>query len=81
MTGELTTVIGDAFLGNSIFANTRSGIFLGGGNNQQEAPVINRVWKNSIGGTLSSHATSFRIEFFANMECDPSGFGRRERHS
>ena len=56
----------------------------GGGNARQNYPGLTDV---SVGatthleGALNSAAnTQFRIEFFANDECDPSGFGEGERY-
>ncbi|PYS62142.1 MAG: hypothetical protein DMF74_14270 [Acidobacteria bacterium] len=52
-----------------------------GANNLQNFPVITSAVTNSttttIQGTLNSTAnTQFRIEFFANAACDPSGNGQ-----
>ena len=52
-----------------------------GANNLQNFPVITSAVTNSttttIQGTLNSTAnTRFRIEFFANAACDPSGNGQ-----
>jgi hypothetical protein len=53
-----------------------------GPNGLQNFPVINAVvsaGNATISGTLNSLASrSFRIEFFANTSCDPSGFGEGE---
>src|SRR5207237_2344465 len=51
-----------------------------GPNNLQNFPIITSATANSttttIQGTLNSTAgTQFRIEFFANAACDPSGNG------
>src|SRR5207237_6805805 len=51
-----------------------------GPNNLQNFPIITSATANSttttIQGTLNSTAgTQFRIEFFANASCDPSGNG------
>ena len=57
-----------------------------GANDLQNFPVVTSVKTNEdpaqtvIKGRLTSAAgTSYRIEFFANTECDPSGFGEGER--
>ena len=54
-----------------------------GANNLQNFPVLTSATASggtiTIGGTLSSAAsTDFRVEFFANTACDPSGFGEGE---
>jgi len=51
-----------------------------GPNNRQNFPVLTSASANSsaitINGTLNSAAnTAYRIEFFANDDCDPSGYG------
>lgn len=72
---------GNAILSNSIFSNVFSGIFLGpGGNAQQSAPTLVFVSESSVvEGTLTSTPdTTFRLEFFSNIECDPSGQGEGE---
>jgi CSLREA domain-containing protein len=50
-----------------------------GPNNRQNFPVLTAVTPGSstrIQGTLNSAAnTTYRLEFFANTACDPSGFG------
>src|SRR5439155_8116678 len=68
-------------LGNSIFANGGLGIDLvSGANNSQTNPVLTNVLAASnavvIQGFLASVPnTTYRVEFFANSGCDPSGFG------
>lgn len=52
-----------------------------GGNDHQNYPIITGVALNSgivtLSGTLNSTTnTSFRLEFFGNPSCDPSGFGQ-----
>lgn len=68
---------GNAILGNAIFDNSGLGIDLaGGGNNDQSSPVLTGAFVGStvIEGTLSSTPdATFRLEFFANRACDPSG--------
>jgi beta-lactamase superfamily II metal-dependent hydrolase len=52
-----------------------------GANNLQNFPVLTSVSSGStfIEGTLNSTPdTEFRLEFFANVACDPSGFGEGE---
>ena len=51
-----------------------------GPNQLQNFPVLTSASGNTIAGTLNSVAnTSFRLEFFANGEADPSGHGEGER--
>lgn len=84
---------GNAILSNSIFSNTELGIDLSGSgvtpndpgdgdtgaNNRQNFPVLTLTREGTIEGTLNSTPnTTFRIEFFANTECDPSGHGEGE---
>ncbi|MEP7285347.1 MAG: hypothetical protein ABI947_06235 [Chloroflexota bacterium] len=77
-TGSIT---GNRILGNSIFSNSSVGISLNSGaNNSQAAPVLSAATKIStnvtLAGTLNSTAnTTFRVEFFGNTACDPSGSG------
>ena len=79
---EVESGTGNGILGNAIFANTRLGIELGqGANNNQSFPDLTGVFTTGsstvIQGTLdSSPSTLFRIEFFANDMPDPSGFGQ-----
>ena len=50
-----------------------------GPNNLQNFPVILSATTSQITGMLNSTSnTTFRVEFFANSECDPSGFGEGE---
>ena len=54
-----------------------------GGNNFQNFPVLTSAVSGSgattIEGTLNSTpSTTFRLEFFSNTICDPSGFGEGE---
>ncbi|MBA3943843.1 MAG: tandem-95 repeat protein [Herpetosiphonaceae bacterium] len=87
--------VGNTVEGNTIFANTRLGIdFNGNGvtpndpgdtdtgpNNLQNFPVLTAATGDSITGTLNSTpATTFRLEFFANSSCDPSGNGEGEQY-
>ena len=79
---EIVSGTGDAILGNAIFANTRMGIELGpGANNNQTFPVLTAAYSTGssslIQGMLTSTPnTTFRIEFFDNDQADPSGFGQ-----
>lgn len=54
----------------------------GGTNNLQNFPHLtsaNTEADTTIAGTLNSTpATEFRLEFFVNRECDPSGYGEGE---
>lgn len=55
-----------------------------GPNNLQNFPELASATSSggstTIQGTLNSNANrTFRIEFFANTECDPSGYGEGER--
>ena len=54
-----------------------------GANNLQNFPVLTSATRDAsttIGGTLNSTAnTEFRIEFFSNATCDPSGHGEGEQ--
>jgi hypothetical protein len=85
----------NAFLGNSVHSNGLLGIDLGvngvthndpgdldvGPNRLQNFPVLIAVTKGSVQGTLNSTpSTSFRLEFFANDECDPAGYGEGEAY-
>ena len=55
-----------------------------GGNNAQNFPVlvsaaITGISTVAISGTLNSTSSSdFRVEFFSNTVCDPSGYGEGE---
>jgi hypothetical protein len=84
----------NGILSNSIFSNGELGIDLHvrgvrpndagdadqGPNALQNYPVLTSASGNTIAGTLNSIAnTSFRLEFFANREPDPSGHGEGER--
>jgi hypothetical protein len=79
------TGTGNAILGNSISGHPGLGIELvNGGNHNQEFPVLVSVTSGNgsttIQGTLTSTAkTEFRLEFFANILCNPSGYGEGEQ--
>jgi titin len=52
-----------------------------GPNHFQNFPVLTTAQYGSVTGTLNSVPnTTFRIEFFANHEADPSGYGEGERY-
>jgi len=54
-----------------------------GPNNQQNFPQLTSATSGStvVAGTLNSAPdTQFRIEFFANTACDPSGYGEGETY-
>ena len=77
---------GCPILGNSIYGNSGPGIMLqggapGGGNHGQAFPVLTSATaglaRTIATGTLHAAAnTAFRVEFFANPQPDPSGFGQ-----
>jgi hypothetical protein len=53
-----------------------------GANNRQNFLILTAATSGStaLAGTLnSSPNTTFRLEFFANLACDPSGYGEGER--
>ena len=86
---------GNRLLGNLIHTNGGLGIDLDpagvtandaadgdfGPNNLQNFPVIRgAVGGGAVTGTLQSEpSTAYRLEFFANATCDPSGNGEGER--
>jgi hypothetical protein len=91
VTVEGASSIDNAILSNSIFANDLLGIDLGGDgvtangapgrsgpNNLQNYPVFTGYSRSgTITGTLNGAAShTFRIEFFANANIDPSGHGQ-----
>jgi CSLREA domain-containing protein len=86
---------GNAILGNSIFASGNPdnslGIDLGGGgvtpndpgdgDNVQNFPVLWSATGSSVTGMLHSKPDAeFRLEFFANSDCDLSGHGEGETY-
>jgi CSLREA domain-containing protein len=95
MGSAFTFCCGNAVLSNSIHSNGGLGIDLRvpigvtandpgdadrGPNELQNYPVLTSATGNTIAGTLSSAANrSFRLEFFASSEADPSGHGEGER--
>jgi CSLREA domain-containing protein len=68
--------------GNSIHSNETGIDLVGSANNNQAAPVLVSAVNGSthIVGALDSSPGAFRIEFFANSECDGSGFGEGETY-
>jgi uncharacterized repeat protein (TIGR01451 family)/CSLREA domain-containing protein len=82
-------------LANSVFQNNGRGIDLGkngktandpqdpdaGPNDLQNYPIlVTTPGSETVGGTLNSTPnTTFRLEFFGNSACDPSGNGEGER--
>ena len=55
-----------------------------GANDLQNSPVLNDAesagGRTYIQGTLNSHpTTTYRLEFFSNAACDPTGFGEGQR--
>jgi uncharacterized repeat protein (TIGR01451 family) len=76
---------GTAILGNSIFTNTELGITTAAGaNNDNSPPVLLSVSRSGSNATLrgllnGTPNTTFRVEFFSNTSCDPSGYGEGER--
>ncbi len=72
---------GNAIRGNEIANSGGLGIILvDGGNNNQPAPVITAAVSGggttTIDGMLTAVPnTTYGIDFFASMTCDPSGFG------
>ncbi len=82
--------VDNALFGNNIFDNGGLGIDLAptgvavnddgdtdtGPNDYQNYPVITVATPSLVQGTLNSIPnTSFRLEFFTNAACDPSGYG------
>ena len=89
--GDGVTDRGLGILSNSIFSNAGLGIDLGpdgvtpndpgDSDNVQNFPVLTSATSGSttVEGTLNSTLnTEFRLEFFANSACDPSGHGEGE---
>jgi CSLREA domain-containing protein len=88
--GPVPPMPGSEFLGNAIFSNGGLGIDLNadgvtpndpgdvdaGPNDLQNFPELTHVDGAGIAGTLNSEPnTTYRLEFFANDACDPSGYG------
>jgi titin len=71
-------VVHNAIQGNSIFSSGNLGIeLIDHGNNDQAAPLMAcaRPDGTVAGALMSTPNTMFTIEFFANDQCNPSGFG------
>lgn len=77
-------VSGITISGNSIRSNGDAGItLLGGANGSQPAPILDDAVVSGttidVAGTLSGVSGElYRLEFFANEACDPSGAGEGE---
>jgi hypothetical protein len=84
----------NAILTNSIFSNGGLGIDLepdgvtpndlddgdGGANDLQNFPVLTVAAPSLVEGTLQSRTyATYRLEFFANVFCDPSGHGEGQQ--
>jgi hypothetical protein len=89
--GQGVTVDGTAATGNRIHANSTVnngalGIDLtNGGNNVQPSPAVSSATLNvtdlTVGGSVHGAVnTAFTLDFFANHQCDPSGFGEGETY-
>ena len=80
------TISGNGALGidlsdNGVTANDATGDADTGPNNLQNYPVINYVKRGDSTGNVTLNSTAnraFRINFFANTACDPSGNGEGE---
>lgn len=79
----LSNAVDNAIFGNSIFSNTVLGITLtNGANNSPVVPLLTSAICSNAGllvqgsVTNSEVSTNLLIEFFANVACDPSGFGQ-----
>jgi hypothetical protein len=79
------SVSGVSIRGNAIFENGGLGISIAsGGNGNQPAPALVAATTSAttviIDGSFDGAPNALQtIEFFANAECDPSGFGEGER--
>jgi hypothetical protein len=86
---------GNAIRANRVFANGGQGIDLGpdgvtpndvgdadlGANGQQNFPVLTGASATLVQGTLNSHSYgSYRLDFYANATCDPSGHGEGRQY-
>jgi hypothetical protein len=75
----------NVILFNSIFRSANWGIELAhGGNNNQPAPNLTSAFSNGnttvVDGSLAGTPnTTYLIEFFANTDCNPSGYGEGEQ--
>jgi hypothetical protein len=80
------TAFGNALQRNSIFGHAAGlGIALvNAGNADQSAPDLTSAWSDGTSTTVegsfaSASDTTFTLEFYANTECNPSGYGEGER--
>ncbi len=88
-------VVGSHIAGNSIFANLGLGIDLGndgvtindagdgdsGSNNRLNYPVIDTATPDNISGSFNSSASgTFRLDFYASVMPDPTGFGEGQMY-
>ena len=89
--GQGVTVDGTAATGNRIHTNSivnngGLGIDLtNGGNNLQPSPAVSSATLNvtdlTVGGSVHGAGnTAFTLDFFANHQCDSSGFGEGETY-
>jgi uncharacterized repeat protein (TIGR01451 family) len=75
----------NSILSNSIFSNGQLGIsFSPPDASDLSPPVLTSVSRSGGNATVSGRLngtpnTTFRIELFSNMTCDPSGYGEGER--
>ena len=80
----ILNVVNNAVLSNSIFANVGLGIDLGGsGNRSQQPPRIDGATTNatstSVSGLVNGRPNAaYLLQFFANTQGDPLGFGEGE---
>ena len=75
---------GTTILGNSIYGNSQNGIQTPG-EWDYDAPSFSMAFSDvdglALGGEISGHPDStYRVEFFASDECDPSGFGEGQTY-
>lgn len=85
---------GNTVEGNAIYNNGGLGIGINedgvthndagdadtGNNNLQNFPLLSSLNSGVIGGMFNSApGTTFRVEFFANAACDPSGYGEGQQ--
>jgi hypothetical protein len=89
------SAVGNSLSENAIFSNASLGIDVGdnhvptlndsmghvGPNHFQNFPVLTAATNGAVAGTLSSTPnTTFRIEFFANAQADPCGYGEGQTY-
>lgn len=87
--GRRNAILGNAMFGNEDLGIDLNDLLGGAGptpndagdldagaNDLQNFPVLTNAWPSLIEGTLDSRAsTSYRLEFFGNLECDPTFHG------